>query len=100
MRSLLVGVGDRAIIVATSNAVHQRRLRSSPAACEIASDVDPVLSFASQVSMLTTVFSFSYCSGKLSSANLRACSSLRSFVLDDAYTNKGIFEMPLNCSTK
>ncbi|PUZ42342.1 hypothetical protein GQ55_9G575200 [Panicum hallii var. hallii] len=37
-RSLLVGVGDRAIIVATSNAVHQRRLRSSPAACEIASD--------------------------------------------------------------
>ncbi|PVH33089.1 hypothetical protein PAHAL_9G565200 [Panicum hallii] len=64
MRSLLVGVGDRAIIVATSNAVHQRRLRSSPAACEIA--------------------------GKLSSANLRACSSLRSFVLDDAYTNKGL----------
>ncbi|PUZ69487.1 hypothetical protein GQ55_2G112700 [Panicum hallii var. hallii] len=37
-RSHLVGVGGRAIIVTTSNAVHQRRSRSFPAACEVASD--------------------------------------------------------------
>ncbi|RLM85871.1 hypothetical protein C2845_PM04G09500 [Panicum miliaceum] len=37
-RSHLVGVGGRAIIVTTSNAVHQRRARSFPAACEVASD--------------------------------------------------------------
>ncbi|RLM80038.1 hypothetical protein C2845_PM12G08530 [Panicum miliaceum] len=37
-RSHLVGVGGRAIIVTTGNAVHQRRPWSFPAACEVASD--------------------------------------------------------------